>query len=142
MKALSVVLVLAAGTAQAEVALQVSFSDAARAKLTELGERVVVNAMYYGDPTEAGQPYADDGMGLVSLGDEVFTLWPRDQVVTLGGAMAGLPLDLVVEPGLNVNIYSARFAHEDNLLDCGLVDAPLREVEAAPQAMYCKLIGE
>ena len=139
---LGLALLLAPGAAMAEsVSLAIGFSPAARDKLQSLGEHVVINAMYYGEPSDAGQPHMDE-IGQVQLGSEVLTIWPRDQVVTLGGALAGLPRELVQAPYLNVNVYSARFADEDNLLDCGLVDGPLSDLTKAPQAMTCKLIGE
>ena len=138
----ALILSLLPGMALAEtVNLSVTFSEAARAKLVELGEQVVVNTAYYGEPSDAGMAHVDE-MGQVSLGSEMLTIWPRDQVVQIGGITGGLPRDLVKAPYINVNIYSARYAHEDNLLICDLVEAPLEQASATPQAALCKLITE
>jgi hypothetical protein len=51
-------------------------------------------------------------------------------------------LDQVTVPMLNVNVFSARWTSEDNLIDCGFLDAPMAELAAAPQSITCKLIGE
>ena len=79
-------------------------------------------------------------MGMVYLGKEEAEIWPVDQTVTLGGSLGGAPLGWVTEPMVNVNVYSARLASDDNLLDCGLVDGPIAQARAAVSPIACALI--
>jgi hypothetical protein len=55
--------------------------------------------------------------------------------------MAGQPRGWVVEPLINVNVFSARFGDENNLLDCLLVDGPVAALAKEVQRISCGLIG-
>lgn len=44
-------------------------------------------------------------------------------------------------PMVNINVYSARFASDDNLLDCGFIDGPVADFAGTTQTITCKLIG-
>lgn len=130
------------GTASAQetgYSLSIRFDAGSAAKLARLGERVIVAAWYYGEPTAAGRRHADE-MGLVNIGREEAEIWPVNQTVTLGGALRGAPLTWVTEPMVNVNVYSARIADENNLLNCSLVDEPLAEARRAVSRIDCALI--
>ncbi len=62
--------------------------------------------------------------------------------MSLGGSLSAAPLDQVTEPMLNVNVFSARWTSDDNLIDCGFLDDKVATLSAAPQAVHCILIGE
>jgi hypothetical protein len=108
--------------------------------LTKAGERVIIAGYFYGEPAPKAKMQSDEA-GQIYLSGEEFTIWPKDQAVTLGQSLAGAPLDQVVEPYLNVNIYSARFTSEDNLLDCEIVDDSLKALGSGEHVLNCKLIG-
>lgn len=127
--------------AQEPIRLQITFDAKAAAKIADAKEMVEVSTWYEGEPTPAGAPYISE-IGLVYLGAETYQIFPRDQVITLGGAQAGLPLDLVKEPMLTVNAYTARHVFEDNLLDCGLVSGTVAELAGKTHTLHCKLIGD
>jgi hypothetical protein len=62
--------------------------------------------------------------------------------VVVGANLGGMPRAQVVRPMLTINVFSARFASEDNLLDCGLVDGAAADLAGAVQTVHCKLIVE
>jgi hypothetical protein len=131
-----------AGTAQADgnkITIAISFDEATIAKLTSLGEWVTVSAYYSGDPAREDAP--TDEMGMVYLGHEEAQIYPKNQTVELGGFLAGAPLDWVAAPLINVNVYSARFVDENNILNCGIVDGPVGEFSGTVQTISCTLLG-
>jgi len=131
-----------AGAAHAQsVTLNISFSEKAAAIMAEKGELLMVSGYFMGEPAANATIPADE-MGMIFLGTEDLTLWPSAQSVTLGGLLAGAPLDQVVEPRLNVNLYSARISSEDNILNCDLVDDTVAVLATKPQDILCKLIDE
>lgn len=121
--------------------IELTFSPRAAQELAGLSEMVTVSAFYFGEPAP-GATIEPDEEGLIFLGLEEHVIWPVPQAVGLGGNLAAMPVGQVVVPRVNVNVYSARFGAEDNLLDCGLLDGPVQEFAGKPQALACKLIDE
>ena len=130
-----------AGTAEADpgVVIDLVFEPGVAETLASRGEWVVVRAWYHGEPVNASVPV--DEMGLVYLGEEEGTVFPGNQRVVLGGAMAAQPRSWVVEPLINVNTYSARFSDDYNLLDCGIIEGPVTALAGQVQKISCKLLG-
>jgi hypothetical protein len=138
LRALLPAFLLLAPMAGAEtVTVNVHF-DAAAA-LTKAGERVILSGYFYGEPAPGATMQADEADQIYLSGEE-YTIWPKDQTLTFGQSLAAAPLDQVVEPYLNVNIYSARFTSEDNLLDCEIVDDRVKILAKAEHVLTCKLI--
>lgn len=141
---LALVSLLAAGPCLAEtptVTLNLTFSDKALAELTQRGEGVTVAAYWMGDPAPgAVLPLTE--VDTIFLMSEDITLQAGPATIVLGGSLDAAPLDQVTVPMLNVNVFSARWTSEDNLIDCGFLDAPMAELSAKPQELTCKLIGE
>ena len=138
-------LLLLASVAHAEavpamVTVKVHFDPAAAKALAKRGELVILSGYFYGAPAPKATLKADE-MDQIYLGGEEYTIWPVDQTVTFGQTLAKAPLDQVVDPSLNVNIYSARRTSEDNLLDCDIVDDTLKVLGTADHVLNCKLIG-
>jgi hypothetical protein len=46
------------------------------------------------------------------------------------------------EPQVNINVYSARKASQDNVLDCGMFQDTLQVAAQEPIKIECKLIAE
>ena len=132
---------LAAGAALAQesVTVDLVLDPTVEAELQARGEWVIVNAWYYGDPALDAVPM--DEMGLVFLGEEEATVYPVSQRVVLGGYTAGAPRDWVIEPIVNVNVFSARLTDQNNLLNCGIVEGPVTELAGAVQTISCSMIG-
>lgn len=141
---LALATVLAADPCFAEtgtVTLTLSFSELALAELTQRGEGVTVAAYWMGDPAPgASLPLTE--VDTIFLMSEEVTLQAGPATVVLGGSLGSAPLDQVAVPMLNINVFSARWTSEDNLIDCWFLDAPMAELAAAPQKLHCKLIGE
>ncbi len=133
---------MASGQAMAQdgVTVELVLDPAVEAELLARGEWVIVNAWYYGDPALDSVPM--DEMGLVFLGEEEATVFPVSQTITLGGFTGGAPRDWVIEPIVNVNVFSARLTDQNNLLDCGIVEGPVAELSGAVQTITCGLLGQ
>jgi hypothetical protein len=141
---LALVTLLAAtgGPALAEtVTIDLTFSEKALAELTKRGEGVVVAGYWMGEPAP-GATFPDTEIGTIFLLSETVTVHPGPARIVLGSNFAAAPVDQVIVPMLNVNVYTDRWTDEYNLIDCGFLDAPMAELAAEPQAMHCKLIGE
>jgi hypothetical protein len=124
------------------VTLDLTFSDRALAELKGRGEGVVVSAYWMGEPAAGATLPASEDIGTIFLLSEEVNLHPGPSRLILGGNLGAAPLDQVTVPMLNVNVFSARWTDEDNLLDCGFLDDSLSELAAAPQTLHCRLIGE
>ncbi len=140
-RALMIALLLSAPMAHAEgVTVKVHFDKASLKALTKAGERVKISGYFYGEPAPKATLQADE-MDQIYLSGEEYTIWPADQTVVFGQSLVKAPVDQVVEPFLNVNIFSARFTSEDNILDCDIVDDSVKVLGAAEHVLNCKLIG-
>lgn len=139
--------VLAAGEAPT-FQVAVTLSPAARADLVRRKEQITVAAMYSGEPTAAATKKGiPDEVGEVGLGNEETTRPPAPDPMTFAFAGKNFQAARVkwVKPGtprVLINVYSARKAADDNLLDCGIFDGVFAEAAAKPIEITCKLIGE
>lgn len=120
--------------------LDIRFDAASTTALQERGEMVVISAIYAGEPAP-GNVLPVDEMGMVYLGAEDYTVYPLNQTIQIGHSLGAAPIGNVLEPMVNVNVYSARHTDENNLLDCGIVDGPTEPLSKQPQLISCKLIG-
>jgi hypothetical protein len=123
------------------VTVELTFSEQALAELQARGEGIVVASYWMGEPVP-GATLTDPELGTVYLQSEELTMHARPTTLVLGTNLPRAPLDQVVEPLLNLNVYSARWTDENNLLHCDLLDGVLSKLAAAPQTLHCKLIGE
>ena len=79
--ALAMALFLSGGMAQAEgLTIRVDFDDRAMLTLAQIGERVVVSAFYYGDPSAKGAAQAEKPMKRAGLAKVVSMSGVRYQV--------------------------------------------------------------
>jgi hypothetical protein len=131
----------ASAAAAQTVTIDITFSDKALAELQARGEGVVVSGYWMGEPAPGATLPATE-IGTIFLLAEEITLQAAPAQVTLGGSLSAAPLDQVTVPMLNVNVFSARWTDENNLLDCGFLDDAVDALSAAPQTLSCKLIGE
>ena len=128
---------------EATVSLALSFSETAREELTSRGERVIVDLMPYGEPAP-GVDTDESPVIDLSFAEIVREVEPLDGTVmfTFPVNADAIATQIIGEPRLLVNVYSARLAGPDNILDCGLLDDTLTAAEAAATPIACKLIGE
>lgn len=126
----------------------VTLSQAALGKLATIKEQMTVSAHYSGEPTkDAEKKKIPNEIGEVDLGDEEQTRAPAKATETF--AFAGKTFDTKktkwIKPGTSgilINVYSARRAVDDNVLDCGIFQDTVAVAMAKPIAITCKLIGE
>lgn len=138
---LSLTLMVGTAALAETVTVELAFSDKALAELQARGEGVILGSNWIGEPAE-GATLTDPETGMVYLQWEELTIHPGPATLVLGANLSAAPLDQVVEPVLNLNVYSARWTGDNNLLDCDLLDGPLSELVGPPHKLTCKLIGE
>lgn len=121
--------------------VQLTMTGRAAERLKAIGERVTVNVVYHGEP-KPGVVLAEEGMIGVVLGEERVEVTPdtRDVVVTGAGFNEKAMADVQGEPQIVLNVHTARKAHEDNLIWCGLYEGPVAMAREKPIAISCDLI--
>jgi hypothetical protein len=134
--------VMKSATPEGAFTVKFLFSEAALAKLTTLKEKVIFNAWYYAEPKpgvtiEGGDPG-------VPLGETTRTLEPGNQSITVTPEFDAVQAAEQTQGGVRmlVNVYSARLADENNLLDCGIIDELVTALPSRDNAIACKLIEE
>lgn len=121
------------------IPLHIRFDADAAKQLGDLGEMVTISAHFYGEAKPDAKLEPDE-MGEITLGLEEFTVAPKELRVEVGASLAVAPEDQVKTPMLNVNVWTARYADENNLLDCTTVDGPVAELAGKEQQISCKLL--
>jgi hypothetical protein len=123
-------------------AVQLTLTPRAAEKLVATKERIIVAGMYWGAPNAAGKP-ASDAMGQIPLGEDLVEVAPENAIITVPAAKFNPDQLANVEgaPQVLVNVYSARNAHEDNLLDCGIYEGPVSMAQKQPVDIRCDLIN-
>lgn len=122
--------------------VQLTLTPRAVEKLTAMSEMVTVAGMYWGEPSEIGKPRADD-VGQINLGRDDINVQPASRIVLLPGAAidpAVLETDVAGAPQVLVNVFTARMAHEDNLINCGIYEGPISMAQAKAVDIRCDLI--
>jgi hypothetical protein len=80
-------------------------------------------------------------MGWIYIGYEQITLHAETHTVEIGNGLGKSAMAMPDTPMVNVNVFSARWTDEDNLLNCGIVDGPVAHYIGTTQVITCKLIG-
>lgn len=122
--------------------VQLTLTPRAIEKLTAMSEMVTIAGMYWGEPSEAGKPRADD-IGQINLGRDDINVQPASRTVLVPGAAIDpsvLETDVAGAPQVLVNVFTARMAHEDNLINCGIYEGPIAMARAKPVDIRCDLI--
>ncbi len=132
--------------------VQVTLSPKARQKLAALSEGVNVKSFYYG--TMERKPTRADIKRARAEGREPDQIEMTGDIVTLpadggtaalaGSGVGGADLAAIGKNPLRVtlNVFSARKAAPDNLLDCDLFDDTVAAARSRPVVVTCRLIGE
>lgn len=135
--------VVADALGEHDVMFELGFTEYALMRLAELGETVTVSGIYYGEPVpEVAAAMTEADGPVYVVGSFETTLQPVNQTATVSGAdidSAKLS-NLVAGPKLNVNIFTARTKHPDNLITCTLVDEDVAELRAKPPASLCEML--
>lgn len=124
--------------------LNITLSPKAAATLQKTKEGITVSARYYGDPTAAAKKHANE-VGQIDLGGDDVQLPGRAGPARISGQ--GVKTNRLQwidgAPKVNVNVFSSRLTHADNLLSCDLIDGDVAQVvKAQPVELHCALITE
>ncbi len=121
--------------------IALSLSPAAKAKLERIHEKIEAGAYYYGMPNAEGKKHADEE-GQIDLGSDKPQADPDATTIHVSGASFDTAKlsELDGDPLVLVNVYTARKAAKDNLLDCGIFEDTVRKAKVAPVNIACKLI--
>jgi hypothetical protein len=136
---LACLLATSASAQDTRITIQLTFDPTALAELVKRGEGVVIGAYYAGEPN-ANSTFPPDEMGMIYIGSETITILPENRSVIIGAGLGGSAMGMTDQPMLNVNVYSARFTDDNNLLSCGIVDGPVAAIVGTTQTIHCKLI--
>ena len=120
--------------------IKVRFDDRTTLTLAQIGERVVVSAFYFGDPSAKGAAHADE-MGQIWLGNEDVEIDSLDQTVHLKAALDAKGLGWIKgPPRVNINIFSARHADPNNLLNCEIFEDDIAVAQARTPVLRCVML--
>lgn len=124
--------------------ISIAFSPRAAAEMARRREGLVVSAWWEGTPLRAYRRHAGED-GSLNLGSETINAPGRaGRVVVTGRGFRADRLAWIErrDAQVTVNVFSARRSGRDNLLDCGLVAGPFRQIAGRTHQLRCKLIGE
>lgn len=124
--------------------LMISLSPQAAATLRKTKEGITVSARYCGDPTAAASGHANE-VGQIDLGGEIVRLPGRAGPARVSGqGVKAYRLHWIQgAPKVNVNTFSSRLRHRDNILICDFIDTDVAlVVQAQPVELRCTLIRE
>lgn len=133
-----------AGSAgELDVAFELGFTEYALMRLAELGETVTISAMYYGEPlpeVAATMTEADGPFYVVGTYETIVN--PVDQTISVSGAGVDTAklANLTGAPVVNVNIFTSRTKHPENIITCTLIDGEVGELRAKPPATLCEML--
>jgi hypothetical protein len=122
----------------------VSLSEKAAALLMARREKIIVSADWFGDPTKAGQKYANES-GQISLGVEDIQLPGSGGEARFTGRDVDLSLLKWVENRevqVEINAYTARLSSPENLIECSFYAGTISETRGKSVQIHCKLINE
>ena len=133
----------AAPVSDLDVAFELGFTEYALMRLAELGETVTISAMYYGEPlpeVAATMTEADGPFYVVGTYETIVN--PVDQTISVSGAGVDTAklANLTGAPVINVNVFTSRTMHPDNLITCTLIDGEVAELRAKPPATLCEML--
>jgi hypothetical protein len=110
-------------------------------KLAGMSEMVTVSGMYWGEPKAAARARADE-VGQINLGADDIVVQPASRTLSVPGSAIDPKVleDIEGSPQVLVNVYTARRAHEDNLISCGIYEGPVSMAQQKPVEIDCDLI--
>jgi len=116
--------------------VSVTFTPAAVAALKAANESVVLDAYYYGAPTDAMKSKANEA-GQIELGQDLTAVDPASPTVHVAGKGI-LQNDLALTDGkIDVELRAYSGTDRENLLKCAPVTAALADLQARPATIAC-----
>jgi len=125
--------------------VNLQLSDAARTKLIDNKETIIVTGSFTGHPKQGTEArFLDIKSGDVVLGDVKQEIHPGetaifDQLNLNPDALARIDSQ---GPHILMDVYSGRRSSKNNLLDCNVYDGSLDSVHGRTIEIFCQLIRE
>jgi uncharacterized protein YcfL len=135
----------AAVPASPEFGVSVRLSDAAKKKLNDSQETIIVAGDFTGHPKQGTERrYLDIKSGQVDLGRVEVEAHPDETATFNDLKLNADALGLIDARGPNIllSVFSGRKSSKDNLLDCEVYDGSLDSVHGRTIEIPCQLIGE
>lgn len=110
-------------------------------KLAGMGEAVTIDTVFFGEPKPGGLKPEDEN-DFITMGGEQVNAPPANGVIMVPGESYDPAREADVESGKQVlvNVFTARKAHQDNLISCGIYQGPLAMAQKQPVEIRCDLI--
>ena len=131
--------------ASSQFSVVVQLSAAARKKLIDGKETIIVAAYFTGHPKQGTEArYLDIKSGDIDLGDVKQEIHPGETAVFGELNLNPDALGRIDSQGphLLINIYSGRRSSKNNLLSCDLYDGSFESIHGRTIAIHCQLITE
>jgi len=124
--------------------VRVSYSPEAIRELARRQETTIVSAGFYGGPKAGTPANLVSDMGEVGLGNAETEIKPGAIANFSSVSLDSDALGYISEAGpqLLINVVSGRKSSSNNLLDCGIYEGPLKQVQGRAIPISCKLIGQ
>lgn len=134
----------AAAKPAAAIDVSVRLSKRAAAKLAGAHEAIGISAAFFGEPKDESARRTAAGDGRIALGVVDRHLAKAGRVRIVPPAFDQARLASIGPAGLrvNINVFSARKALPDNVLDCAFFEDRLAVALRRPIVLRCALIGE
>jgi hypothetical protein len=137
-------IVLQASTSS-QFTVDVQLSEAARKKLIDSKETIIVAGYFTGHPTQGTEVrYLDIKSGDVVLGDVKQEIYPGETAIFNEVNLNPDALSRIDSEGPHIltNVYSGRRSSKDNLLDCEDYDGSFDSIRGRTIVIRCQLIEE
>jgi hypothetical protein len=124
--------------------VELTFTPRTITELRAMSEKVTIANWYYGLAKEGTPESAREENDQIALGENLMEVDPANQIVSV--SVSPFKADKLKhvdgEPMLLINVYTARKAHPDNLINCGIFDDTLAKAEPTTIEISCDLIKE
>ena len=121
---------------KSDYSVAVTFTPAAAAALKAANESVILDAYYYGAPTEAAKTKANEA-GQIELGQDLVPVDPAVPTVHVAGHGIDQEYLIAIEGKVSVELRAYSGTDRDNLLKCATVTTTLGDLQAKPPALTC-----
>ena len=134
-----------AASASSQFTVKVKLSDAARKKLIDESETIIVAGYFTGHPKQGTEPqYLDIKSGDVVLGDVKQEIRPGETAIFKELNLNPNALARIDSKGphILINVFSGRRSSKNNLLDCDYFDGDFESIRGGESVIRCQLIQE
>lgn len=124
------------------VTITVNLSPAAKGEFARTGESILLDVVYGGDPTQAGQSRVNE-LGVVELGRVKREVKDGEATTLSDDVLNKSLLDMTIgQPQLMVNVTSGKKASPKNVLNCEFYWETLAVAGKNGVTIPCKLLSE